>query len=59
MVTALISLTIPVDLLAKLDHERRWVPRSKAIKMILEYVSQGEGQISRLVGANLPEDHSH
>lgn len=49
-VTERIVAMLPPSLLAQLDKERKFVPRSATIRLILEYVSREPGFISRLVG---------
>ena len=47
-----VNISLPSDVLAILDKERRWITRSEAIAKVLQYVAQTEGTIRNLVGAN-------
>lgn len=47
-----LNITVPVEIVAQFDQERRWVKRSAAITKVLEYLCRNPGTIRTIVGAN-------
>ena len=53
-----LNVSIDADLVMKLDQERRWVGRSKAVNEIFKYVLSQPGTVRNLCGANnIPEEY--
>jgi len=56
----MVSLNVSVDaeLVSKLDQERRWVGRSKAVNEIFKYILSQPGTVRNLCGADkIPEEY--
>lgn len=49
-----IDIYLPEPLLQRVDNERRLVPRSKAIRLLLEYLLQQPGFLAEYLGV-LPQ----
>lgn len=53
-----VSISLPTELIAKLDAERRWVGRSIALSKVLDYVLSQPGTVRQLCGADkIPEEY--
>lgn len=53
-----VNLSIPSDVITKIDTERRWVTRSKAVTVALEYLLSQPNTIRGLCGADkLPPEY--
>lgn len=53
-----VNISLPTEIILKLDKERRWIQRSVAVTKGLEYILSQEGTLRQLCGADkIPEEY--